>query len=97
METIEIARLSSKGQITLPVAIRNMLGLKEGSKVIFAKKDDDIVMVSSNRIAFEKIQNAMEGEAEKAGIKTEQDVIDLVKQVRQEIYEEKYAKYDRNV
>ena len=93
MESLEMARLSSKGQITLPASIRKMLGLTEGSKVIFAKKDNDIVMINSNRIAFENFQDAMEGAAEKAGLKNEQDVVDLVKQVRKEIYEEKY---DRN-
>ncbi|MCL2808353.1 MAG: AbrB/MazE/SpoVT family DNA-binding domain-containing protein [Coriobacteriia bacterium] len=32
-DTVEIARLSSNGQITLPVAIRRRLGLKTGDKV----------------------------------------------------------------
>ena len=89
-ETIEIARLSSKGQITLPAAIRKMLGLTEGSKAIFAKKDDDIVMVNANEIAWENVQKAMKGSAKEAGIKTDQDVVDMVKDIRQEIYEEKY-------
>ena len=97
MESLEIARLSSKGQITLPASIRKMLGLTEGSKVVFAKKGDDIVMANSNRLAWEEFQDSMKGAAEEAGLKTEQDVIDLVKEVRQEIWEEKYAKNNHNV
>ena len=35
MEIIEVARLTSKGQITVPASIRDILNLKKGSSVIF--------------------------------------------------------------
>jgi AbrB family looped-hinge helix DNA binding protein len=35
MEIIEIARMTSKGQITVPASIRDVLNLKKGSSVIF--------------------------------------------------------------
>jgi len=35
MEIIEIARLTSKGQVTVPAPIRDILNLKKGSPVIF--------------------------------------------------------------
>ncbi|MGZ5468798.1 MAG: AbrB/MazE/SpoVT family DNA-binding domain-containing protein [Candidatus Aminicenantales bacterium] len=35
MEIIEVARLTSKGQITVPASIRDVLNLKKGSSVIF--------------------------------------------------------------
>lgn len=38
---MELAKLTSKGQITIPLAIRNMLGLKTGDKVFFLKKAEE--------------------------------------------------------
>ena len=35
---MELAKLTSKGQITIPLAIRNMLGLKTGDKVYFGQE-----------------------------------------------------------
>lgn len=87
---MDVAKISMKGQITIPIEIRKKLGLKEGDKVIFVEKDNNIILLNSNRLAFEEFQKEMAGEAEKAGIKTEQDVVDLVKQVRQKIWGERY-------
>jgi len=35
MEIIEIARMTSKGQVTVPASIRDILDLKKGSSVVF--------------------------------------------------------------
>ena len=35
MEIVEIARMTSKGQVTVPAPIRNVLNLEKGSSVIF--------------------------------------------------------------
>ncbi|EMB29510.1 AbrB family transcriptional regulator [Treponema denticola MYR-T] len=32
---MELAKVTSKGQITIPLTIRNLLGLKTGDKVFF--------------------------------------------------------------
>ena len=84
---LDVARVSVKGQVTIPVEIRRKLGLKGGDKVIFMEKSGEIVLMNSNRLAFEEFQRDMAGEAEKAGIKSEQDVVDLVKEVRKKMWE----------
>ena len=81
---MELAKVTSKGQITIPVEIRKMLQLKEGSKVLFFKKGNDIVIKNSALIALEEIQNAFEGEAKRLDLKSEEDVVKLVKQYRKE-------------
>ncbi len=81
---MELAKITSKGQITIPIDIRKKLNLKEGDKVVFIIDNGRVVMENSTRIALREVQEAFKGEAEKAGLKTEEDVVDLVKQIRKE-------------
>ncbi|MCG8500114.1 MAG: AbrB/MazE/SpoVT family DNA-binding domain-containing protein [Firmicutes bacterium] len=87
---MDVAKISSKGQITIPVEIRKKLGLKEGDKVVFVEQNNNVILLNSNQLAFKEFQKEMEGEAEKADIKTEQDVVDMVKEVRKQIWEDRY-------
>ena len=88
-----VARISVKGQVTIPVEIRKKLNLKDGDKVVFMEKSGEIVLMNSNRLAFEEFQRDMEGEAEKAGLNSEQDVVDLVKEVRRKMWEAQHEGY----
>lgn len=81
---MELAKITSKGQITIPIEIRKKLGLKDGDKVLFLEEGNKVVMVNSTLLALKEAQKAFEGEAEKAGIKNEQDIVDLIKQIRKE-------------
>ena len=85
---LDVARISVKGQVTIPVEVRKKLKLKNGDKVVFIEKSGEIVLMNSNRLAFEEFQRDMAGEAEKAGLNSEQDVVDLVKEVRGKMWEE---------
>ena len=84
---MDMARISIKGQVTIPIAIRKMLGLKEGDKVVFAEKEGNIVLLNSNRLAFEEFKNDMTGEAMRIGWTTEQDVVDYCAEIRRELWE----------
>ena len=44
---MELAKVTTKGQITIPKSIRDTLNLKEGSKVIFIQKGKDIIIKNS--------------------------------------------------
>ena len=47
---MEIATVTSKGQITIPASIRKALKLEKGSKVIFDENDGNVIMINaSNR------------------------------------------------
>jgi len=87
---MELARLSSKGQITIPIEIRKKLNLKEGDKVLFLEENGKIVIANSSLVALREFQQAMEGEAEKQGLRSEEDVNKLVKEIRTELWKEKY-------
>ena len=79
---MELAKITTKGQVTIPKAIRELLNLKEGSKILFIQKGNDIVIKNSAMIALEKIQDAFEGEAERLGLETEDDIVKLIKEFR---------------
>lgn len=84
---MDVARISVKGQVTIPIEIRKKLGLKEGDKVVFMEQGDNIIIMNSNRLAFEEFQRGLAGAAEQAGITSEQDVVDIVKDVRRRMWE----------
>lgn len=82
---MELAKLTSKGQITVPVAIRKKLALKEGDKIVFLSDDNGIRIANASTLALEKAQQAFAGEAERLNLQTEQDVVDMVKEIRKEL------------
>jgi len=84
---MDLARVSSKGQITIPVEIRKKLNLKEGDKVLFIEENGKIVLANSSYIALKEMQDAMKDEAEKVGLVSEEDVNDLIKGIRKELLE----------
>ena len=63
---MEIAKISSKGQITIPVSVRNKLKLKAGDKIV--------IFEENGRLAFKRAEEAFSGEAAKAGFETEEDM-----------------------
>lgn len=81
---MELAKVTSKGQVTIPVAIRKMLGIREGDKLLFVEEGKKVVLMNASTNALLKAQEAFEGAAAELGIKNEQDVVNLVKEIRAE-------------
>ena len=85
---MELAKVTTSGQITIPAPIRRKLGIKVGDKVMFLEEGNRVILLNSSQMALEKLQSAMEGEAAKARIIDEEDVVELCKSVRRELYGE---------
>ncbi|MEQ8202030.1 MAG: AbrB/MazE/SpoVT family DNA-binding domain-containing protein, partial [Syntrophomonadaceae bacterium] len=49
---MEAAKITSKGQITIPIDIRKKLNLKDGDKVIFVEDGDKIIFANAAKVAF---------------------------------------------
>ena len=81
---MELAKVTSKGQITIPIEIRKKLGIKEGSKVLFLEEAGRIYLANSSMEALREAQVAFEGEAERLGLETDEDVVAMVKELRKE-------------
>jgi len=47
---MEVAKITSKGQITIPISIRRKLELSEGDKVLFIYKSEGVMMVNPNNM-----------------------------------------------
>ena len=79
---MELSKITTKGQITITKSIRELLDLKEGSKILFIQKGKDIVIQNAAMLALEKIQKSFDGEAERLGLETEEDVVKMIKEFR---------------
>ena len=79
---MELAKVTLKGQITIPLTIRNLLGLKTGDKVYFEESRGKIYITNASQITLSNAQDQMQGEAGKVGFQTEDDVIAYIKELR---------------
>ncbi len=76
------SKVTSKGQITIPLMIRNLLQLKTGDKVFFEEIRGKVYITNASQITLANVQTQMQGEAEKAGFQTEDDVVAYIKELR---------------
>ena len=53
---MELAKVTTKGQITIPVAIRKLLEIKDGDKLLFVEKPEGVVIMNSTMMAYENIK-----------------------------------------
>ena len=79
---MELAKVTSKGQVTIPVEIRKKLGIKNGYKVLFIEDAGRIYMMNSSMEALREAQIAFKGEAERLGLKNDDDVMEMIKAER---------------
>lgn len=80
---MNLAKISANGQITVPIEIRRLLGLKSGDKILFYQKPDgEIVVSNASSQAIRKAQDAFAGVAEAMGVSSENDIQILVDEVR---------------
>ena len=80
---MNLAKISSNGQITVPVEIRRLLGLKSGDKILFLQKQNgEIVVSNASSQAIRKAQAAFSGVAEEMGVYNEDDIQALVDEIR---------------
>lgn len=82
---MEVAKISSKGQITIPVSVRNALKLKAGDKVVILEENGRFYFENSAMLAFKRAEEAFAKEAEKAGFTSEKEMQDYMKEIRREV------------
>ncbi len=86
---MEIAKLSSKGQITLPVSVRRKLKLKSGDQIVIQEENGRFYFDNAALVAFTRVERAFDGAAEEAGFATEEALQEFVTEMRGEEEKEK--------
>ena len=81
---MELAKITSKGQITLPISIRRALKLNDGDKVAFVEENGQYVLTNPAMLALRQAQDAFDGFAEENDLKKDEDVVAMVKEIRAE-------------
>ena len=81
---VDNAKVMAKGQITIPKDVRDALGVASGDRVTFIVEGNTVRMVNSAVYAMQVLQQEMAGEAARAGLDSEEDIMVLVKELRNE-------------
>lgn len=80
---MNLAKLTSAGQITVPAEIRRLLRLRAGDKILFTQNDTgEIVIGNASVVAIQKAQKAFGGVAESLGNPSEDEIQSWVSEVR---------------
>lgn len=85
---MEIARMSTKGQITIPKSVREILKLSEGDKVAFIEENGKFIITKASVVALREFLNDISIEAKSKEF-TEEDVLEELEQVREEMWNER--------
>ena len=81
---VDNAKVMSKGQVTIPKSVREVLGVSNGDRVSFIVEGNNVRVINSAVYAMQILQAQMAGEAERAGLSSEEDVVNLIKDIRAE-------------
>lgn len=81
---IDNAKVMSKGQITIPKDVREILGISNGDRVSFIVEGNTVRIVNSAVYAMQMLQQEMKGEAKKAGLETDEDGVRPISEMKNE-------------
>lgn len=81
---IDSAKVMARGQVTIPVDVRKALGVSEGDRVSFVVDGDEVRIVNAAVFAMKMLQKGLEGQAEKLGLNSDEDIDNLMKEIRNE-------------
>jgi len=75
---IEEAKITSKGQVTIPKEVRESLGLHTGTRIIFIVENGEAIMMAKAKDPFKELEKMREEISF-----TPQEVEDLIKESKQ--------------
>lgn len=81
---VDNAKVMAKGQVTIPKDVREVLGVASGDRITFIVEGNTVRIVNSAVYAMQILQKEMVGEAERAGLTSDDDVMALVNELRSE-------------
>ena len=81
---VDTAKVMAKGQVTIPIDVRKVLGVASGDRISFIVEGSTVRIVNSAVYAMQMLQEEMIGEAEQSELTSDDDVMALVKEFRNE-------------
>ncbi|MBR2046399.1 MAG: AbrB/MazE/SpoVT family DNA-binding domain-containing protein [Agathobacter sp.] len=82
---VDMAKVMPKGQITIPKEIREKLGVEPGDKVMVIWDGERVSMMNPAVYAMKWLRKELDGEGEKVGLGTEEEINTFCKEVRNEV------------
>ena len=82
---MEVAKISSKGQITIPISVREALKLKTDDKVVIQEENGRFYFDNAALVAFSRVEQAFDGAAEAAGFSSEEEMQAYMKGIRKDV------------
>jgi AbrB family looped-hinge helix DNA binding protein len=77
---LEEAKLTSKGQITIPKTIRTALGLKFGEKVVFIRENREVIMIPKTKEPLKELEKIRK----EVPLFTEEEIKRMIKESKKE-------------
>ena len=81
---VDNAKVMAKGQVTIPKDVRKILGVTNGDRISFIVEGSTVRIVNSAIYAMQIFQDQMASEAEKANLTSDDVVMALVTDLRNE-------------
>jgi AbrB family looped-hinge helix DNA binding protein len=78
---MELAKISTRGQITLPLSIRKRLGVNDGDKVVFLEENGHVIVENALTIEL-KISPEPQAQALVSTGQKQQSRTDAIKKIR---------------
>jgi bifunctional DNA-binding transcriptional regulator/antitoxin component of YhaV-PrlF toxin-antitoxin module len=91
MAISEVVKITSKGQLTLPIEIRKELSLDKDSYLYVTKVGSIIVMKRVDKLSLDEISTILQGLAEERGI-TRNLLMKEVEKAKEKLLEDRHVK-----
>lgn len=89
MSSLKMSKVQEKGQVTIPVEIRDKLGLKKGDFVAFVETEQG-VLISPQEVVAMKALDRIGDALKERGISLE-ELTESGREIRGELLEEEYG------
>ena len=72
---IDNAKVMSKGQVTIPKDVREILGISSGDRITFVVENGNVRLINSAVYAMQLLQAQMANEAENTGLTSDEAIV----------------------
>ena len=87
-QTVKLATVQKRGQVTIPIELRRKLGIEEGGVVAFIETSDGVLISPREVLAMETLDRI--GKALKEQGITLEELIESGREIRGQIVQEEY-------